>query len=42
MVLFAAYFSFRYRVRVIGGEQLKGLEGATLVMPNHTAWSIRR
>ena len=31
-------FSFRYRVRVIGGERLKGLEGATLVMPNHTAY----
>ena len=31
-------YSFRYRVRVVGGEQLEKLEGATLVMPNHTAF----
>lgn len=31
-------FSFRYRVRVVGGQQLEELEGATLVMPNHTAF----
>ena len=38
VILSRIAFSFRYRVRVIGGERLKGLEGATLVMPNHTAY----
>ncbi|MCA9131870.1 MAG: 1-acyl-sn-glycerol-3-phosphate acyltransferase, partial [Planctomycetales bacterium] len=30
--------SFRYRVKVHGGEQLQGLKGATLVLPNHPAY----
>lgn len=30
--------SFRYRVKVSGSEALKGLKGATLVLPNHPAY----
>ncbi len=30
--------SFRYRVTVSGGEQLKSLRGPTLVIPNHPAY----
>ncbi|MCA9190272.1 MAG: AMP-binding protein [Planctomycetales bacterium] len=30
--------SFRYRVRILGGEQLSGLQGPTLVLPNHPAY----
>lgn len=30
--------SFRYRVKVIGGEQLKDLSAPTLVIPNHPAY----
>ena len=29
---------FRYRVRVVGGEKLRELQGPTLVMPNHPAY----
>ena len=29
---------FRYRVKVTGGEALKGLQGPTLVLPNHPAY----
>jgi len=29
---------FRYRVRVVGGQQLAGLQGPTLVMPNHPGY----
>ncbi len=30
--------SFRYRVKVLGAEQLKTLQGPTLVLPNHPAY----
>lgn len=30
--------SFRYRVKVVGAEQLKQLDGPTLVLPNHPAY----
>ncbi|WP_145086307.1 AMP-binding protein [Aureliella helgolandensis] len=30
--------SFRYRVRIAGLDQLKGLQGPTLVLPNHPAY----
>lgn len=30
--------SFRYRTRLTGAEQLKGLSGPTLVLPNHPAY----
>ena len=29
---------FRYRVKVSGAEALKGLKGATLVLPNHPGY----
>lgn len=29
---------FRYRVKVLGGEQLRALSGPTLVLPNHPAY----
>ena len=36
--LFRQILGLRYRVRIIGEEKLRDLEGPTLVMPNHAAF----
>ena len=35
--VFRMLYACRYRVRVVGGEKLRELKGAVLVMPNHCA-----